>query len=257
MLQSDAFEVAIPSYRRAERCRDSTLAVLAEHNINPARITVFVADEEERQRYEGVLLPGSYGRLVVGKGGMATIRNIMQRHYRQGARVLSVDDDVYGVFQKVNDKLLQPIHNLKAFVSEAFEVTVNAGATLWGVYPALNPMFMKHTVTTDLRHIVGCFYGWIAQPDNRALCITTDYKTDYELSILHYLQDGKVMRFNYIAPKTKYYKEPGGMQVDRTVERTKNSALYLCKRYPQFCTLNLTKKSGWYEIRMRDQRVVA
>ena len=35
---------------------------------------------------------------------------------------------------------------------------------------------------------------------------------DFERSIRYYIADGGVTRFNYVAPKTKYYSEKGGIQ---------------------------------------------
>ena len=64
----------------------------------------------------------------------------------------------------------------------------------------------------------------------------------------------KLLRFNNITCDTKCYKEPGGMQVERTKKRIHDSAVYLTKVYPKLCTLNTSKKSGFTEIRLRDTR---
>ena len=83
---------------------------------------------------------------------------------------------------------------------------------------------------------------------------TIDDKEDYERSIKYYLKDGGLLRFNNITCYTKCYKEPGGMQVERTHKRIHDSAVYLTKQYPNLCTLNTSKKSGYTEIRLRDTR---
>ena len=44
------------------------------------------------------------------------------------------------------------------------------------------------------------------------------------------------------------------MQVERTAKRIHDSAVYLTKMYPELCTLNTGKKSGYTEIRLRDTR---
>lgn len=247
------FEIAVPSYQRAERCRDSTLAMLAGYEIDPARIIVFVANDAERDEYRATLVPGTYGQIVVGVVGMRAIRNFIQQHYAQGTPVLNIDDDIYGLYQKVSDKKYQPLADLQLFATEAFEVTAKAGATLWGIYPVLNALFMKHSVTTDLRYVIGCFWGCYVQ-QGRAYTVTLDDKEDYERTLRHYLQDGVVARFNYVAPKTRYYEEPGGMQVERTRLRVMRSAVHLVQRYPKLCTLNTSKKSKWAEVRLRDKR---
>ena len=44
------------------------------------------------------------------------------------------------------------------------------------------------------------------------------------------------------------------MQVERTKKRIHDSAVYLTKVYPELCSLNTSKKSGFTEIRLRDKR---
>ena len=44
------------------------------------------------------------------------------------------------------------------------------------------------------------------------------------------------------------------MQVERTKKRIHDSAVYLTEKYPELCTLNTSKKSGYTEIRLRDRR---
>tara|TARA_Y100000389_G_C17286257_1_gene425608 strand:- start:415 stop:825 length:411 start_codon:yes stop_codon:yes gene_type:complete len=83
---------------------------------------------------------------------------------------------------------------------------------------------------------------------------TIDDKEDYERSIKYFLKDGGLLRFNNVTCYTKCYKEPGGMQVERTHKRIHDSAVYLTKQYPNLCTLNTGKKSGYTEIRLRDTR---
>ena len=45
------WRVAIPSYMRAATLRDKTLGFLHKSGINPSRIDVFVANEEQRKEY--------------------------------------------------------------------------------------------------------------------------------------------------------------------------------------------------------------
>ena len=68
------------------------------------------------------------------------------------------------------------------------------------------------------------------------------------------MKDNGLLRFNNVTCDTKCYKEPGGMQVERTKKRIHDSAVYLTKQYPELCTLNTTKKSGFTEVRLRDRR---
>ena len=129
----------------------------------------------------------------------------------------------------------------------------------WGVYPVENPYFMKPTTrksddytSTYLSYIIGFMTGVIN--NRKAEIRTIDDKEDYERSIKYYLKDGGVLRFNNVTCRTNCYKEPGGMQVERTKKRIHDSAVYLTKEYPKLCTLNTGKKSGYSEVRMKDKR---
>jgi hypothetical protein len=124
---------------------------------------------------------------------------------------------------------------------------------MFGFYPVANGYFMKPGYTTDLRYIIGSAWG-IINP-GPILRITIDDKEDYLRSVIMYLHDGGVVRFNDIAPETKYYKEPGGMQEERSMARISDSAKAMVAAFPDLVTINLTKKSGIPEVRLRDRRV--
>ena len=44
------------------------------------------------------------------------------------------------------------------------------------------------------------------------------------------------------------------MQINRTKDRIYESALYLANKYPMLCSMNMKKKSGLAEVRLRDKR---
>jgi hypothetical protein len=164
-----------------------------------------------------------------------------------------VDDDIADLFERVDDKTKRPVEDLHGFVVGAFKKCKETGFKLWGIYPVLNPFFMSDGVTTDLRYIIGCCWGCENRRDP-AFSVTLDDKEDFERTIKYYLADGGILRFSGVAPATNYYGEPGGMQVERTEDRVTKSARILVERYPDLCTLNLTKKSGHAEVRLKDTR---
>ena len=106
-------------------------------------------------------------------------------------------------------------------------------------------------ISENLTYVIGCFTGVIN--NRKAELRTVDDKEDYERSIKYYMKDGGILRLNNICARTYYYKEPGGMQVDRTKKRIHDSAVYLAHKYPDLCTLNTKKKSGYTELNLRDR----
>jgi hypothetical protein len=261
------YVVAIPSYKRPETLRDRTLKVLQNYRIDPNKIHIFVADQEQKKIYEGVLPNKSYKKIIIGEPGIKNIRNFMPNYFPEGQYIFYMDDDIYSVQETINNgDLTNRKHNkhvklksLKDLINKGFKMSEDTGLTNWGVYPVYNPFFMKPTtrnvnsyVGTKLSYIIGFMTGVIN--NKKAEIRTIDDKEDYERSIKYYLKDGGLLRFNNVTCDTKCYKEPGGMQVERTKQRIHDSAVYLTKQYPELCTLNTTKKSGFTEIRMRDRR---
>jgi hypothetical protein len=112
---------------------------------------------------------------------------------------------------------------------------------------------MKPKVSTDIRYIIGSFWGCI-NPGIKEVEVTVDDKEDYQRSILYYKKYGSVVRLNMYAPVSAYYKEQGGMQEDRTMERVEKSARWIVKTYPEFAVLNPGKKSGYMEVKLKDLR---
>jgi len=261
------YVVAIPSYKRPETLRDRTLKILKDYKIDPKKIHIFVADKEQKKIYEDVLKDKYYHKIIVGKPGIKNIRNFMPNYFKEGQHIFYMDDDIYGIYDCINkgdkknkkgNKLIK-LKSLKDLINNGFKLAKISGLTNWGVYPVYNPFFMKAKtnnlndyVGTKLCYVIGFLTGAIN--NKKAEIRTIDDKEDYERSIKYYLKDGGLLRFNNITCDTKCYKEPGGMQVERTKERIHDSAVYLTKEYPNLCTLNTTKKSGFTEIRLNDKR---
>lgn len=247
------YVVAIPSYKRAETLRDKTLMVLHKYGIEPSRIHVFVANDDEEKSYRMTLKEGTYGKIIKGIVGMGAIRNFISDYYPIGKKIVNIDDDIKGFleFDGSVRRHEKPLVSLKKLIERGFKECEKTGSRLWGVYAVANGFFMKDKVSTDLKYVIGSFWGCI-NPGTKEIKITLDDKEDYLRSILYYKADGAVVRLNMYAPISAYYKEPGGMQEERTKERIEKSARWLVKEYPDYATLNPNKKSGYMEVRLRD-----
>jgi hypothetical protein len=247
--------IAIPSYKRAETLRDKTLRVLQAYKVPTARIHVFVATKEEEAIYRATLESGSYGHIHVAEPGMAAVRNYITRFFPVGKAIFNMDDDIRGFIEysegaRRNEK---PLGDLCAAITAGFRAAKASGYRLFGFYPVANGYFMKPgPPSTDLRYIIGSVWG-ILNP-GKILTVTIDDKEDYLRSVMMYVLDGGVLRFNNIAPQSAYYKEPGGMQETRTMRRIETSAKAMVEAFPDLVKINLTKKSGMPEVRLRDSR---
>jgi hypothetical protein len=249
-----AWIIAIPSYKRAETLRDKTLKVLEHYHIPTNKIHVFVANKAEYDTYKATLKPGSYGHLHIAELGMAAVRNFITRFFPVGKPIFSMDDDIRGFieYSEGANRHEQPLRSLSALIDEGFAMARKTGFRFFGTYPIPNGYFMKPKVTTDLRYLPGGAWG-IINP-GAILTLTLDDKEDYLRTIMMYILDGGVIKFNGVAPLTVGYQGDGGMQEDRTLKRIEASARAMVAAFPDLAKLNLTKKSGKAEVRLRDSR---
>lgn len=249
------YRVAIPSYDRATTLRDKTLRVLLAGGVDPTRIDVYVRGQEQLELYSRTLEPGSYGRLVLfdGDPGVMPVRNFISRSYAPGTRLFQIDDDVYRIVRKIDDKLVEDVQDVDALIELGFATADEAGLYLWGLYPVKNPLFMKHRVRYDLTYIEGAIFGYTVLGDDTEL-VRCDDKEDFERSIRFYLRDGGVVRLESYSFWSNFYTEPGGMQTYRTVETVEAGARYLLETYPELCSYFVSRGRGMPEVRLRDRR---
>lgn len=243
--------VVIPSYNRVETLKTKTLALLQKHNIPASKIYVFVANEDQKKLYEEGLEKGSVGHIVVGVKGLAEVRNCIFKYFPKGKPLVEMDDDIREVLEyspraKRHEKVCK---DLVAVFERGFEECKKANARLWGVYPVPNGFFMKPTVSTDLKFIIGSFWGCF-NPGSEVQLMMGGEKEDYQRTIQFWEADGVVVRLNFIAPKTAYYKEPGGMQEGDRVVKQRKTVKAMLKRWPQYVKENPRRKSGYPELRL-------
>jgi hypothetical protein len=248
------WRIVIPSYKREETVQSKTLATLKRYGIPASKITIFVANKEQKAIYEAALPKGAVRELIVGEPGLAQVRNYILDYYPKGTKIVMMDDDVTGFVERREDGGIRPLRSLKAIIQRGFAEAAKAGASLWGVYPVPNGFFMKPTITTDLKFIIGSFWG-IINPGASAeggIRLPMSEKEDYIRTLMAYDRDGTVVRLNYVSPKTAYYKEPGGMQTDpKRMEKQHAAVKFLLDTWPDKVMLNPRRKSDYPEILLR------
>lgn len=248
--------VAIPSYKRTEGLKEKTLAVLQKYKIPPSKIYIFVADKDEEENYRKALEPGSYNKIIVGVKGLAPVRNFIAGYFPIGKKIVYCDDDIKGFleFDESKPRHEKPLVSLEKIIQRGFQECAKHGCRLWGTYPSPNGFFMKDTVSTDLKFCAGSFFG-LVNPGNKEFNIPVSEKEDYYRTLRMYQLDDCVVRLNFVAAKTAYYKEPGGMQSDPERKKKQEDAVeFLIKEFPDWVKRNPTRKSGFPEIRIRDPK---
>ena len=205
--------VVIPSYNRVDTLKEKTLKLLQEYKIPASKIYLFVANEEQKTLYEAGLEKGSVGHIIVGVKGLAEVRNFIFKYFPKGKRLVCMDDDIRGLIEydssvKRHERRLV---SLSGVFNRGFEECKKAGANLWGIYPTANPFYMTDKVTSNLKYIIGAFFGIRNTKDPVYRLKYSDTQEDKERTIRYWQKDGVVVRLNYIAPKTTYFA-PGGLE---------------------------------------------
>jgi|Laugresbdmm110sn_2_1035109.scaffolds.fasta_scaffold01053_4 hypothetical protein len=244
------YVVAIPTYNRSDVITSKTLNTLKEGNVDRKRIFLFVANKEEERKYMEKVPKTLYNEIIVGKIGITKQRIFISQHFKEGQYIVSIDDDVEELLiLKGSDKLIK-IKDIDDFFVSSYERLKREKLYIWGIYPVRNPFFMKKTVTTDLKFIIGVLFGYINRHSKKLYPSTKiEVKEDYEMSILYYLMDGGIIRYNYITPKTKFYSTGGlGNDNDR-ITMNQTAAEYLKMKYPELVTI-FHRKNGMPEVKL-------
>jgi hypothetical protein len=257
--------------------------LLSLHKINPSKIHIFVANQEQHDKYKSRIPAFLYDKIIIGELGLKNQRNFIMDYYPEGTQIVQMDDDLDKIMELVllptssksskrsktskisktrisrksklarttKRRVLRRITDLDQFIKKAFAMCYERNIFLWGVYPLANSRFMSPVITTDLRFIVGPFWGVINRKRND-LRITIDEKENAERTLQHYTIDNAVLRFNNVGIETRYYKNKGGMQNEgkNRKEEALKSVYYLHQKYPKLTKIYLGKKSGVPEIRM-------
>jgi len=246
------WKVVVPSYNRVDGFKSKTLATLQRHKIPATKIYLFVANEEQKKLYEENLDPGSVGHIIVGEKGLPQVRNFIFNYFPKGTPIVSFDDDVRGFVRLQGEKLrdVRP-DELAQLFDQGFEECKKAGARFWGDYPVPNGFFMSNTVSTDLKFIMGSFWGCFNPGKEVQIDIGNGEKEDYMRTIKFWELDGTVVRLNFLSHKTATYKESGGLQSDgiqKRIEREKETVEKMLKRWPQYVRPNPRRKSMFPEV---------
>lgn len=247
-----SYIICIPSYKRHIICQNKTLTMLKNNNIDSKCIYVYVASQEEYDLYKNSLDETYYNELIIGELGLTHQRQFIQQQFPVNTNIVFFDDDIESVDLSLSPKY--SINNLDYFIKDAFSECIINKAFIWGVYPVLNAFFRKtkSELSTDLKYIVGAFYGIINRPDLSSIKLTITnidgQKEDVERTLKYFIHDGIVLRFNKIGFKTKYYGKEGGLGTFKNrLEPMKNASINLHTIYPQYGNIKV-RSNGMTEF---------
>tara|TARA_R100001129_G_C5312105_1_gene245458 strand:+ start:73 stop:891 length:819 start_codon:yes stop_codon:yes gene_type:complete len=251
------FKIVIPSYNRHKQLESKTLQTLKRNNIDRKKIHIFVANEDEREKYFNYIDGNLYGQIIIGVKGIRNQRIFISKYFENGDYLVSCDDDIedfYRLKMINNKKTLETINNIEYEIIRNFIMCNNLNKYLWGVQAHKNAFWMTDEAVCGLYFCVGVFHGYINRHDeNLYPNELSETKEDYEQVILFCIKDKGVIRRNDLCFKT-VYNAPGGLGQDR-FERNKIAQEYLSNKYPEYCYATFRKNknvnTGMPEIRLK------
>lgn len=91
------FRIAIPTYDRCDNFK--TIKFLEDNNIPLDIIDIFVANENEREKY--IFKIGTKYNFIVGELGIMNQRNFITDYYPENQIIVSMDDDIENLTHKI------------------------------------------------------------------------------------------------------------------------------------------------------------
>lgn len=262
-----SYQIAIPTYGRHEGVKKLTLSYLQTTDIDPSVITLFVADEEEKVRYEEAN-PGY--RVVVGERGLVQQRQFISRFYPKSTPVFSFDDDISAI--EVLELLapllgtkkpldhpckLTPLTGLHSVLETGFGMAEERGIGLWGFYSVRNKGFLHPKVTTGLKFIMGHSMGFYAGDHAFENILEFPMKDDYYLSLYHHKFGKGTLRFDGICVKAKQHSGSGGTCEDLEAKLQINNETVdkIVSTFPELASVKMRKTKDEWLARYKELRL--
>lgn len=217
---------------------------------------LLVVPYEEEETYIQALQDTPIDLFIQGATkGLVNQRKHARAQFPIGQRIVFIDDDVTAVKICESNFMLPHCNNLDRLAEQCFAHSAHTidgndwrDCLLWGVYPMCNNRFMKHIMRTGNCYIVGAFYGIINDPRLQEPDI--DELEDYERQLSEQKANRPPVRFDWIGIETRYFKNKGGMQQDRTVAKRQSAVLNIEERYSELVK-TFHRKDGTADIKFR------
>jgi ferredoxin len=240
------YQVAIPTYKRPDILVNQSLSTLDRGGVDRDRVTVFVANEQEREVYDAAT-NGDWRIEVSCPGKFCSLRYYVGEYYKKGTPLLSLDDDIRGIGELGRDGKLHDYEgDIDSIVDLGFRVCRKYGAPMWGMNPTPNPFWMKREISVGLRYIIGCFHGLYAGDKSVTGERLANWEAgdDHETTLRAWEVSRSLVRFEYLSPKTKYFAD-GGIDADWVrrglVRQEQNDAKFheLARKWPSLCHVRI------------------
>ena len=236
--------ICIPSLNRPELLKETTLKLLV--NL-PDDFKIYIFLSESDSRYEGL------GTIVVTNiKGRGKTRTFIRNYFSVGEKIIMLDDDLKDICS--TDRYF----DLFTFFRSMFVTMEKENVKFAGCTPHSNEFYMKEDYSTNLKYSGGHLIAEIIR--EKPIIVNINHYEDYVANILYWVRDKKLLRFNNIYVKTKYYNPEGGIvETYGSLEKRKEAADHLATELEELFTKDICskykkKKYAVFNLRLKSQR---
>ena len=247
----------IPTYKRVDK--QITLKYLKEIGVEKEYIILATQTTEEYEQCKE-LYSNDCTVIYQEKHNLSGNRNTIIDYLPKGSCVLILDDDIDGFEIKKNGKLERMTgKQFLEVVSKMFQLSLQKGSKLWGIYPVRNAYFMEDEFIVKYNRPIIAVHGVVTSElrYNEEQTVKEDY-----LFVCDNLAKGlPTLRLENMTSTAKHLTNAGGCK-DQWGE---NDECYerILKKYPQYIIPNkkrkgeiLLKNNITVGIRNKDNRKV-
>lgn len=223
------FRIAIPTYDRCDNFK--TIKFLEDNNVSPDLIDIFVANENERDKY--ILKNGTKYNFIVGELGIMNQRNFITDYYPENQIIVSMDDDIENLIHKSGKSFSE-------WLPECIDYINNNDIGLLGIPPSSNKFFFDQN-TSDVSFKQGnylCVGVFHIFKNIKSIKLNIDFVEDYQKSIEYIKIFGKNARYMDIFLKTKYWNKKGGLASQRNKDTYNNMIYKFIYNYSKYISFN-------------------
>lgn len=234
----------IPSYQRPQELKSKTLNYLCNQKIDAKDIFIIVRSDD-KYLHEYLDCGTDINIVQTEIKGIGRTHNFITEYFDEDDFIVELDDDIIDVI----DNERKSIDNFSEIMETMKEIMIKENINYGGFYQVDNPKFMSQNkqYTFDLRYMLGLMRIRRIKKD---IILETNYAEDMENCIQYYIRDGKILKNNWIAGKTKNYATGGCNGDGRNFETEKTDKEFLFNKYPKYCRL-FQRKNGRWDLRLK------
>lgn len=247
----------IKTMNRVDLLKKMTIAMLDKYMVEHSDIYLFVSTDKCEKEYSEAFPDMN---LIRGPRGIVEIDNFIVNYFEPGEKYIYLNDDIRRLNYAVDTATLREVtkDEFLKLMDEVFSIMEKNNISYAGCYPVANPYFMrnsKYDKTYDFKLITDPFSFNI---NNRKVQLTKfflgdDFNenifSDYEKSILHYMDRGSILRLNHYCADVLYFN--GSTTSNRTKENSHKNAELFLKRYPEYISGIKKNKNGFCSIKFK------